>query len=103
MASKKTGKKKVAPKAKVKAKVKTKAKAKAAPARSKKSARNVNPWTPADEKKLKQMAGKMSTPKIAKALNRSVAAVTFKAFAMRLSLRMAKSNRGRRLVVAKKK
>jgi hypothetical protein len=102
MASKKTGKK-AAPKAKVKAKVKTKAKAKAAPARRKKSARNVNPWTPADEKKLKQMAGKMSTPKIAKALRRSVAAVTFKAFAMRLSLRMAKSNRGRRLVVAKKK
>ena len=29
--------------------------------------------------------------------------VTFKAFAMRLSLRMAKSNRGGRLVVAKKK
>ena len=54
MASKKTGKK-------VATKVATKAKAKAAPARRKKSARNVNPWTPADEKKLKQIKlGKFS-------------------------------------------
>ncbi len=63
----------------------------------KKGSRNFTPWTPADEKKLRKLAGKMPTEKVAKALNRSVAAVTFKAFSLRLSLRLASSNRGRRL------
>jgi hypothetical protein len=45
----------------------------------------------------------MSTAKIAKALGRSVAAITFKAFSLRLSLRLASSNRGRRLKVSKKR
>ncbi|MFM8517744.1 MAG: hypothetical protein ACKODA_07690 [Nevskiaceae bacterium] len=67
-----------------------------------KSKRTIAGWTPADEQKLRKLAGKMSTPKIAKALNRSVAAVTFKAFALRLSLRLPSSNRGRRLKVSKR-
>jgi hypothetical protein len=58
---------------------------------------------PADEKKLRKLAGTMSTAKIAKALGRSVAAITFKAFSLRLSLRLASSNRGRRLKVSKKR
>lgn len=66
-----------------------------------KAKRVVAPWTPADEKKLRKLAGKMSTDKVAKALNRSVAAVTFKAFSLRLSLRLASSNRGRRLKTSK--
>lgn len=68
---------------------------------SKKSRRNVAPWTPADEQKLRKLAGKMPTAKLAKALNRSVAAITFKAFSMRISLRLPSSNRGRRLKVSK--
>ena len=67
-----------------------------------KSKRSFAGWTPADEQKLRKLAGKLSTPKIAKALNRSVAAVTFKAFALRLSLRLPSSNRGRRLKVSKR-
>ena len=63
----------------------------------KKGSRNFTSWTPADEKNLRKLAGKMPTEKVAKTLNRSVAAVTFKAFSLRLSLRLAKSNRGRRL------
>jgi hypothetical protein len=70
---------------------------------ARKSKRNVTPWTPADEKKLRKLAGTMSTTKIAKALGRSVAAITFKAFSLRLSLRLASSNRGRRLKVSKKR
>ena len=64
-----------------------------------KSKRSFAGWTPADEQKLRKLAGKLSTPKIAKALNRSV---TFKAFALRLSLRLPSSNRGRRLKVSKR-
>lgn len=67
----------------------------------KKSRRNVTPWTPADEQKLRKLAGKMPTAKLAKALSRSVAAVTFKAFSMRLSLRLPSSNRGRRIKISK--
>ncbi|MBU3737234.1 MAG: hypothetical protein FGM62_09720 [Methylobacterium sp.] len=67
-----------------------------------KSKRSFAGWTAADEQKLRKLAGKLSTPKIAKALNRSVAAVTFKAFALRLSLRLPSSNRGRRLKVSKR-
>jgi len=70
---------------------------------ARKSKRNVTPWTPADEKKLRKLAGTMPTAKIAKALGRSVAAITFKAFSLRLSLRLASSNRGRRLKVSKKR
>ena len=62
-----------------------------------KGSRNFTPWTPAEEKKLRKLAGKMPTAMVAKTLNRSVAAVTFKAFSLRLSLRLASSNRGRRL------
>jgi hypothetical protein len=43
----------------------------------------------------------MPTAKLAKALSRSVAAVTFKAFSMRLSLRLPSSNRGRRIKISK--
>ena len=68
---------------------------------TKKTRRNVAPWTPADEQKLRKLAGKMPTAKLAKALNRSVAAITFKAFSMRISLRLPSSNRGRRLKVSK--
>ena len=35
---------------------------------ARKSKRNVTPWTPEDEKKLRKLAGTMSTAKIAKAL-----------------------------------
>jgi hypothetical protein len=35
-------------------------------------------------------------------LNRSVAAITFKAFTLRLSLRLASSRRGRRLKVSRR-
>jgi hypothetical protein len=45
----------------------------------------------------------MPTTKLAKALGRSVAAVTFKAFSMRISLRLPSSNRGRRLKVSKRR
>ncbi|MBM4191610.1 MAG: hypothetical protein FJ196_00850 [Gammaproteobacteria bacterium] len=63
----------------------------------KKTRRNVAPWTAADEAKLRKLAGKMPASKLSKLLGRSVAAITFKAFAMRLSLRLPSSNRGRRL------
>lgn len=81
------------------------AKKKARPVRStaKKSKRTFSAWTPADEQKLRKLAGKMPTSKLAKALGRSVAAVTFKAFSMRLSLRLPSSNRGRRLKVSKRR
>ena len=69
----------------------------------KKARRNVAPWTAADEAKLRKFAGKMPTSKLAKMLSRSVAAITFKAFAMRLSLRLPSSNRGRRLKVSKRR
>ncbi len=94
-------KKTAKPKSKVKAKAK--AKAKAAPARkAKKSARSFTGWSPADVQKLRKIAGKVSTTQVAKSLNRSVAAVTFKAFSLRLSLRLAHSSRGRRLKVSKR-
>jgi len=69
----------------------------------KKTKRNLSAWTPADEQKLRKMAGKVPTEKLAQALNRSVAAVTFKAFSLRISLRLPSSNRGRRLKVAKRR
>lgn len=69
----------------------------------KKAKRNISAWTPADEQKLRKLAGKMPTAKLAKMLNRSVAAVTFKAFSLRLSLRLPSSNRGRRLKVSKRR
>jgi len=86
-----------------KPKSKVKAKAKAAPARkAKKSARSFIGWSAADEQKLRKIAGKVPTAQVAKSLNRSVAAVTFKAFSLRLSLRLAHSSRGRRLKVSKR-
>ena len=38
----------------------------------KKGSRNFTPWTPADEKKLRKLAGKMPTEKVAKTLNVSL-------------------------------
>lgn len=80
---------------------KTKSKT-AAPRKTRKAARNFSVWTASDEAKLKKLAGKMPTAQIAKTLNRSVAAITFKAFTLRLSLRLASSRRGRRLKVSRR-
>ena len=74
-------------------------------AKAKKTARKSRTptvWSAADETKLRKLAGKMPAAKIAKLLKRSVAAITFKAFALRLSLRQKNSNRGRRLKVSKR-
>ena len=80
-----------------------KSKTKSAPARKpRKAARNFSVWSAADEAKLRKLAGKTPTAQIAKTLNRSVAAITFKAFTLRLSLRLASSRRGRRLKVSRR-
>ena len=63
--------------------------------------RNVKPWTDDDVRKLRQLAGTMPAPQVGKALRRSLAAVTFKAFTLRISLRLRGSKRGR--VAAKKR
>ena len=83
---------------------KTKSKSKAAaPRKARKSAgRNFSTWSAADEAKMRKLAGKTPTAQIAKMLNRSVAAITFKAFTLRLSLRLASSRRGRRLKVSRR-
>ena len=46
------------------------------------------PWSAQDVRTLRQMAGKEPRARIARALRRSPAAVTFKAFKLRLSLRV---------------
>ncbi len=46
------------------------------------------PWTAQDVRSLRQLAGKEPRARIARALRRSPAAVTFKAFKLRLSLRV---------------
>jgi hypothetical protein len=56
----------------------------------------------APARKPRKLAGKTPTAQIAKTLNRSVAAITFKAFTLRLSLRLASSRRGRRLKVSRR-
>ena len=45
-------------------------------------------WSAADVRTLKKLAGKEPKARIARALKRSEAAVTFKAFKLRLSLRV---------------
>ena len=72
---------------------KTKAPAKKKAA--KRARRNVKAWTAQDIQQLKQLAGKKSAGQIGKALKRSLAAVTFKAFTLRVSLRVGDSKRGR--------
>lgn len=51
------------------------------------------PWSPQDVRALRQMAGKEPRARIARALKRSPAAVTFKAFKLRVSLRVRNKSR----------
>lgn len=57
--------------------------------------RNVKPWSADDIRRLRKLAGTMSATEVGKALGRSLAAVTFKAFTLRVSLRVRGSKRGR--------
>lgn len=57
------------------------------------------PWSTQDVRTLKKLAGAEPRRKIARALKRTEAAVTFKAFKLRLSL--AQKNRPRRKTVRK--
>lgn len=59
------------------------------------------PWSAQDVRTLRQLAGKQPRARIARALRRSPAAVTFKAFKLRLSLRVR--DKARRTVAAKGK
>ena len=68
----------------------------APPARRTAARRNVKPWTEEDVRKLRKLAGTMPATQVGKALKRSLAAVTFKAFTLRISLRVSGSKRGRR-------
>jgi hypothetical protein len=45
-------------------------------------------WTPADLKTLRQHAGKKSVPQLTRLLKRSEAALRFKAFTHRISLKL---------------
>ena len=64
---------------------------------SRKKARPAKAWTAADLRILKKLAGKEPKARIARTLKRSEAAVTFKAFTLRLSLRVrARGRRTRR-------
>jgi hypothetical protein len=56
------------------------------------------PWSAQDVRTLRQLAGKEPRARIARALRRSPAAVTFKAFKLRLSLRVR--DKARRAAVA---
>lgn len=49
------------------------------------------PWSAQDVRTLRQMAGKEPRARIARALRRSPAAVTFKAFKLRVSLRVVRA------------
>jgi hypothetical protein len=82
-------------KTKAKAKTKTQTRAPAKKKAAKRARRNVKAWTAQDIQQLKQLAGKKSAGQIGKALKRSLAAVTFKAFTLRVSLRVGDSKRGR--------
>lgn len=55
---------------------------------SRKKSRPSKAWSAADVRTLKKLAGKEPKARIARALKRSEAAVTFKAFKLRLSLRV---------------
>lgn len=59
------------------------------------------PWSAQDVRALRQMAGKEPRARIARALKRSPAAVTFKAFKLRVSLRVL--NKARAGAATKKK
>lgn len=48
------------------------------------------PWSAQDVRTLRKMAGKEPRARIARALRRSPAAVTFKAFKLRISLRVVR-------------
>jgi hypothetical protein len=50
-------------------------------------------WTPQEVRTLRQLAGEQPRVRIARALRRSPAAVTFKAFELRLSLRVRDRSR----------
>jgi hypothetical protein len=50
-------------------------------------------WSAADEAELRRNCAARRQQQIAKTLNRSVAAITFKAFTLRLPLRLASSRR----------
>lgn len=52
------------------------------------SAAPSKPWSSQDVRTLRQLAGKEPRARIARALRRSPAAVTFKAFKLRVSLRV---------------
>jgi hypothetical protein len=52
--------------------------------------RPAKPWTAADVKLMRTLAGKASAPVIAKRLKRTAGAVRQKALTLRLSLRMRK-------------
>jgi transposase len=57
------------------------------------SAAPSKPWSAQDVRTLRQMAGKEPRARIARALRRSPAAVTFKAFKLRVSLRVRRKGR----------
>ena len=57
------------------------------------SAAPSKPWSSQDVRTLRQMAGKEPRARIARALKRSPAAVTFKAFKLRVSLRVRGKSR----------
>lgn len=69
-----------------------------APARSRARSRaaTVKYWTKDDIRQLKALAGTMPKARIARTLRRSEAAVTFKAFKLRLSLAQRARARARR-------
>jgi hypothetical protein len=55
---------------------------------SRKKPRPVKAWSATDVRTLKKLAGKEPRARIARTLKRTAAAVTFKAFKLRLSLRV---------------
>ncbi len=57
------------------------------------SAAPSRPWSAQDVRHLRQLAGKSPRVQIARTLRRSPAAVTFKAFKLRLSLRVKRGSR----------
>ena len=64
---------------------------------SRKKSRPAKAWSAADLRTLKKLAGKEPKARIARTLKRSEAAVTFKAFKLRLSLRVrAARKKGKR-------
>lgn len=66
------------------------------PPRSRLRARAPRPWSKDDLRQLKALAGTMPKARIARTLRRSEAAVTFKAFTLRLSLAQRAQRRARR-------